>query len=162
MTTYTLPDPDAPAPPTGDADVLTGDPFFPEIDPAKFTAIMRVASQVTADRVRDALVDAMLQVDADEALRARKAAWLAEGYEHLVDVPAGLFGGEHRLVFLFRRAVFSFAKSALDEKYRDNAMTEAGERRAEGVDVVVGSHLRNARNALSDLVARPRATVDLI
>lgn len=162
MTTFTLPDPATPAPPAPSGQPLAGDAFFPTIDPAKFTSNMRVAAQVTPDRVRDALIDAILTVDRDETLQRQKTDWLVAGYETLGDVPAPLFGGEHKLEFLYRRAVYNFAKATLDEKYRDNAMTDAGERRAEGVDVTVGSHVRNARNALSDLVGRRRATVDLL
>ncbi|PZR37169.1 head completion/stabilization protein [Caulobacter segnis] len=160
MTTFTLPDPATPAPPTGESIVLTGDPFFPAIEPAKFQAAMRVVSQVTPERINDALIDAMLVLDRNPDLQARKAAWLTEGYNTLGDVPASEFGGQHRLEFLYRRAVYSLAKADLDEKYRDNAATDAGERRAEGVDIVVGSHMRNARNAISDLVARPRITIE--
>jgi len=162
MTTFNLPDPDSPAPTDQAPALLSGDPFYPSIDPAKFTAIMRLVVQVTPDRVTDALVDAMLTVDRDEELAARKAAWIEAGHATLAAVPAPEFGGEHRLVFLYRRAVYSFAKAALDEKFRDNATSDAGERRAEGVDVVVGSHRRNAQNALADLVGRSRSNVDLI
>lgn len=162
MTIYTLPDPADPAPPADDNAVLVGDAFFPAIDPAKFSVIMRVGATVTAERIRDALTEAMLDLDRDEDLARRRAEWTAAGAVTLSDVPAPEFGGEHKLVFLYRRAVFSFAKAALDEKFRDNATSDAGERRAEGVDVVVGSHRRNAQNALADLVARSRSNVDLI
>jgi len=162
MTTFTMPDPATPAPPADSGQPLAGDAFFPTIDPGKFTTIMRLAAQITPERVRDALIDAILTVDRDETLQRQKAAWLMSGYGTLADVPADQFGGEHKLEFLYRRAVYNFAKAALDEKYRDNAMTDAGERRAEGVDVTVGSHVRNARNALSDLVGRRRATVELL
>lgn len=162
MTTFTLPDPATPAPPSSETSVLAGDDFFPTIDPAKFLIEMRVVSQITPERVRNALIDAMLDVDRDEDLVRLKEGWTAAGHTTLADVPAATFGGEHKLVFLYRRAVYCFAKSALDEKYRDNATTDAGERRAEGVDVTVGSHMRNARNALSDLVGRRRATIDLL
>lgn len=159
MTILTPPTPAAPAPPLPP---LQGDAFFPTIDLARFTAEMRLAGQVTPDRARNALVEAMIDVEADAGLIAQVAAWRAAGHESLTDVPATLFGGEHKLAFLYRRAVFSFAKAALDETYRDNAMTSEGEDRARGVDVVVGSHLRNARNALSDLVGRSHATIELL
>lgn len=148
--------------PQGESQTLQGGSFFPAIDIAKFAVEMRLASQVTPERTRAALVDAMIQVEGDAQLVARVALWLDDGYTALEEVPSTDFGGEHRLAFLYRRAVFSYAKHLVDEQYRDNGMTAAGEARAEGVDVVVGSHLRNARNALSDLVGRPRATIELL
>lgn len=149
-------------PPPGESETLQGGSFFPSIDTARFAVEMRIASQVTAERTRAALIDAMIQVEGDAQLVARVTLWRDDGHTALADVPATDFGGEHKLAFLYRRAVFCYAKHLLDEQYRDNGMTAAGEQRAEGVDVVVGSHLRNARNAISDLVARPRTTIELL
>lgn len=160
MTIFTPPDPATPAPTP--PDLIQGDAFFPSIDPAAFNQVMRLVSQVSPPRTRQALLEAMIQVEGDLSLSALKAGWTADGHATLEDVPADQFGGEHRLVFLYRRAVYSFAKAQLDEQYRDNAMTGSGEQRAEGVDVTVGSHLRNARNALSDLTGRRRSTVELL
>lgn len=160
MTTFTPPDLTAPAPPA--PVIIQGDAFYPSINAALFQTTMRVASQVTAQRVRQALLEAMMEVDADSDLKRLRAMWDADGHQTLAAVPAPLFGGEHRLCFLYSRAIYNFAKASLDEKYRDNAQSAAGEARAEGVDVMVGSHLRNARNALSDLVGRGRSTIELL
>jgi hypothetical protein len=148
--------------PQGDTETLQGGSFFPPIDIARFTAEMRVASQVTPERTRAALIDAMIQVESNADLIVLVSRQVAVGITTLEDVASTDFGGEHKLAFLYRRAVFCYAKHLLDEQYRDNGMTAAGEARAEGVDVVVGSHLRNARNAISDLVGRPRATIELL
>ena len=160
MTIFTPPSPDAPAPSPSPA--LTGDPFFPALDPAEFAAAMRVNTAVTPARVAEALLAAMIEVDGDEDLRRLKTQWTAAGYAALAEVPAPLFAGVSRLVFLYRRAVFCLAKADLDENYRDSATTPHGDRRADALEPTVEDHRRNARWALSDLVGRPRTTVELI
>lgn len=161
MTIFTPPDPATPAP-TPPSTLVQGDAYFPAVDPADFTLSMRVVSQVTPPRLRLALLEAMMEVDGDEDLIALKALWKSEGHADLTAVPAETFAGESKLVFLYRRAVYSFAKADLDEVYRDNGSTAAGDRRADAVEATAPDHRRNARNALADLVGRPRATVELI
>jgi hypothetical protein len=152
-----------PAPGAEDASVIANDGWFPDIDLAHFRRQAKVRDSVTVDRQREAVLGAIITVGNDlvawaEARRAAGATKLAE----VADVPNGLLGGEPRLVILYRRAVYAFAKADLVERYRDVDLTAAGQRRVEDLDASVGELRRDGAWAVRDMLGRTRTCGELI
>jgi hypothetical protein len=73
-----------------------------------------------------------------------------------------VIGDTSRLVLLYQRAVYATAKAELIERYRDFDSTDAGQRRAEAMELSVDDYRRQARYAIRDILGRPRATVELL
>jgi hypothetical protein len=139
---------------------ITNDGWFPDIDPAAFRATLRVRQDVTAERLREAILGAMITVGNDLALWS--VALQLGGYAKLADVPSLKLGGESRLVILYRRAVACFAKADLVERYRDVDTTAAGDRKADALEPTIDELRRDGRYAIRDILGRTRTNVELI
>ena len=153
-----VPDPAAP-----DATVITNDGFFPDIDLAHFRRAARLRDNVTVDRQRDAVLAAIITVGNDLTTwaTARRLAGAVD-LASVADVPNGKLGGDPRLVILYRRAVYAFAKADVVERYRDVDTTAPGQRRAEDLDPSIGELRRDGAWAVRDILGTTRTCVELI
>jgi hypothetical protein len=156
-TVFNPPSDDTPAQPLL---VVTNDGFFPDIDVTSLQAAVRIVSQVTPARIREAVLAAMIAVNPE--LEAKRVEWIAAGHDNLAAVPAPQLGGESKLAVLYRRAIYATVKADIDEHYRDLDSAAAGRDRAEALEPTIDDHRRNAAWAISDLVGRRRTTVELI
>lgn len=136
--------------------------FFPPVDPTLFRSEHRVSDSVTADRVRQALIAAIIGVARDLGAWAR--ARQAEGSAMIAQVTTDLpeIDGENPLVLLYRRAVSTAAKAELVERYRDMDITGAGNRGAEVLDPSIGELRRDSIFAIRDILNVGRTAVELI
>jgi hypothetical protein len=123
---------------------------------------MRIPTDITDQRLADALKAAMLEADQD--LAVWQGLQLVNGFETLAEVPDRNpdIGGEKRLAVLWRRAVHSLAMADLSELQRAADTTSAGGKRAEQAELTVDDHHRNARFAIRDILGISRSTVELI
>lgn len=156
---------DSPVPlpePETDPDRLIALGWFPDIDPAAIRKAHRIREGVTAERLRTALIAAIITVGKD--LAAWQIAQAAAGFDSLDDVPdaAPAIDGESRLIHCYRRAVALTAKAEIVERYRDIDASATGERRAEDLEPSIGELRRDALHAVRDLLGKTRTTVDLI
>jgi hypothetical protein len=159
MTAFPLPIVNNGAAPAGDP-VITNDGFFPDIDPARFAAEMRVRDGVTPGRRRRALIDAIITVG--NQLTGWRETRVLGGIPTLDAVASPKVDGESRLVQLYRSAVFSEAKAKLVEQYRDTDMTKAGKTEVEDLDPSIGELRRDSVHAIRDILGTTRATIELI
>lgn len=164
MTTVFLPDVAATGAPDqagADRPIDTGG-FFPAVDPARFRREQRVGEEITHDRVRQALVAAIIRVARDLAdwVKLRRIEGAATLAAVATDLPT--IDGEHPLVLLYRRAVSTAAKAEIVERYRDVDITGAGVRGAETLDSSVGELRRDSIHAIRDILGTGRTTIDLI
>lgn len=135
---------------------ISNDVFFPEINPADYRLAMREDKSVTPERLKTILIEAMISVNQElAALKDSEAQTLSE-------LPSGEIDGTKITVHRYRRAVYSFAKAELLERYIDQSATNAGESKNEAKQLTADEHRRNARWAISDLLGTPRITVELI
>lgn len=125
--------------------------WWPDVDLAHARNVMRTNGTVTDDRLHEALRNAAYAVNdelADWSVPLREAN--ADG------MPAG------RLTDLYLRAVHFYAKAELVERYRDFDTTGAGDRRADDQEGIADESRRNMRWAISDLLGKPRVTVEAL
>ncbi|GIX39053.1 MAG: phage head completion/stabilization protein [Silanimonas sp.] len=149
-----------PFPPAPAEPAVINNGFFPDIEPAALRAAMRLDASVTPERLREAIVYAL--IDINRQLEDWQGRQLEAGYETLAEVPSSTLDGTSRLVLLYRRAVYSTVKADLTERYRDVDTTASGQRRAEDLTPSIDEQRRNARWALRDLLGRTHSTVELI
>lgn len=139
--------------------IANGD-FFPEIDPAEARKRMRLDGTVTPERLREALVEGAITVNAD--LDAWRLVQIAAGYATLAAVPAPEIDGASAHVHRYQRAVRCHAAANLTERMRDYDSTNDGHLQADKLDLTIDNLRRDARWAVSDILGKGRTTVELI
>jgi hypothetical protein len=141
------------------AGIVSNDGFFPDIDKAHLRAAMRLNGTVTDERLVDALVSAIINVNGE--LAGWKAASVAAG---AADVESMLpkIGGQSVKATLYRTAVYRSTKADLTERYRDFDSTKSGAHEADQLDTTVDDDRKAARWAIRDLLGVNRTTVELI
>lgn len=144
----------------GDEDRIENDGFWPSIDPITVRNRMRLTGAVAAARLRAAIVNAVLSVNAE--LAGWKAQQQAAGRATLADVPADRIDGASRLVHLYLRAVTCAAAAEVVERYRSYDSSGDGHQRADDLSPSIDELRRDVRWAISDLLGNRRMTVELI
>lgn len=154
-----LPPAGSPAPDTA-PDSVDFDGFYPAMSIAEARAAMRIPTDITDARLRDALAAAMLEIADD--LAPWRAVQDAAGFAVLADCSDRMVAGEKRLVVLWRRAVHQLASADLSEIQRGPDSTPAGLDRAAQLDSTAADHRRNSRWAVRDMLGIPHTTIELI
>lgn len=145
---------------SGERDIITNTAFWPELDVTTFREEMRTDGTVTPARLRQAILTAIAEVNAE--LFDFKQRQIAAGYASLADVPADLIDGESQRLQLYRRAVWCWTKATLTERYRDFDATGSGNKNADELMTTVDDLWRDVSWSLSRLQDEPRMTVELI
>lgn len=150
----------APAPTTPANELpVTNDGFWPTIDVVQLRAASRLTGNVTPERLRAAVIEAMLSVNSEVSVY--RASKIAEGWESAEDIGESIAGAKV-LVHRYLRAVTCTVQANLAESYRDWDSTRAGDYRAAFEVDAAGDFRRNARWAISDILGIGRCTVELI
>lgn len=139
--------------------IANGD-FFPAIDPVEARKRMRIDGTVTPDRLRDALIEAAITVNAE--LNTWRITQIAAGYATLTDVPSQEIDGASAHLHRYQRAVRCHAAANLTERLRDYDSTNDGHLQADKLDLTIDNLRRDARWAVSDILGKGRTTVELI
>lgn len=151
----------APVPPAdASIDAIANDGWFPTLSIADTRNAVRLDGTVTDERLRAALVNAMM--DVNRQLRSFKAERAALGQASLEAASAGeLVDGKPRLVLLYLRAVMCSAKADLNERYRDFDADAANPRLKDG-EPSTDEQRRNAQWAVRDILGQSHVFVELI
>lgn len=149
-----------PAPPPEQPVNVQNDGWFPDVALLEAREAERISETITAERLKWALVNAILTVN--DELASWKEAQVAAGHTTMAAVPAPAVLDTTRLVALYKRAVFALAHADLIERYPDYSITRAGIERAEALGPASDDHYRNGRWAINDILSKTRTTVELI
>lgn len=131
--------------------VIIEQAWWPDIDCDDARSVLRLNGTVTDARLVESLGNATYSINHE----LRSWAQLQVDLE-----PAELV--DKKSIHLYRRAVYFYAKAELTERYRDFDTTGAGERRAEKLDDAIDESRRIVRWAISDILGRPRLTVEAL
>lgn len=146
--------------PAGGKDIITNTTFWPDLDISEFRAEMRTDGTVTPARLRQAVLTAIAEVNAE--LFDFKQRQVTAGYATLAAVPADVIDGESQRLQLYRRAVWCWTKATLTERYRDFDATGSGNKKADEMVSTVDDLWRDVNWSLSRLQDKPRMIVELI
>ena len=151
----------APVPPADDpADAIANDGWFPPLSMGDTRNTVRLDGTVTDQRLRAALVNAMM--DVNRQLRSFKAERIALGQGSLEAASVSeLIDGKPRLVLLYLRAVMCSAKADLTERYRDFD-ADAANPRVKDAEPATDEQRRNAQWAVRDILGQSHVFVELI
>lgn len=154
-------------PPTAaEEPAIPNDGWFPDMHPAAVRKACLLDGTITAERLRPALIDAMLTINRQLQGWSDKQREL--GHASLAEVPGPHVAGECARLAYYRRAVHACLQADLAEAYRIQSFLPAGtgsgkqDRVHEEMAVRQDDHRRNQRWAVADLMGNPRSTVELI
>lgn len=145
--------------PAASADVESG-AFWPAINIESLRSAVRLEGNVTEERLRMAVVNAVISVN--DELRQWRATQEAAGATSLAQVPGDQVDGQSRLVQLYRRAVYCNVGVEITERFRSYDATAQGNQRAEDLQPTIDELRRDVRYAISDILGTRRVTVELI
>lgn len=141
-------------------DIIENTFFWPEINLADFRESMRLDGTVTAPRLRQVVLTAMAEINAElYGFRERQQRL---GYVLLADVPAEKLAGQSQRLHHYRNAVMCWARAVLNERYQDFDATASGVKRGEALEDATGDLWRDARWAISRVQDVPHSIVELI
>ncbi len=149
-----------PQTPEGEDAAVENDGWFPDIDLGEARLAERITTTITPERLKWAITNAMLTVNAE--LASWQRTMQAGGSTSMAGIEQPQVGGIGRLVRLYCRAVYSLAHADLIERYPDYSMTRASATHSEALAPAGDDHYRNARWAISDILGVTRTTVELI
>ncbi|MCU7783402.1 head completion/stabilization protein [Lelliottia amnigena] len=150
----------APEPAPEQAEVIKNTPFWPDVSLSEFRSVMRTDGTVTQPRLRQVLLTAISEVNAelfDFRNRQRMLGWQALG-----EVPSDVLDGKSERIQHYHNAVYCWARAVLNERYQDYDATASGLKRGEELVEASGDLWRDARWAISRVQDAPHCTVELI
>jgi hypothetical protein len=139
---------------------IENDGWFPDVPLADMRAAERVGGAVSDERLTQAVIAAIVAVNAE--LAGWQQTHIDNGIAKLEDVTAKTINDQSTLVQLYFRAVYSLAHADLIERFADYDTTNSGSKRAQEVLDSVADQHRNARWAVRDILGRTRTTAELI
>jgi len=150
----------APEKATGTPEIIPNNSFWPDIDLATFRSVMRVDGTVTPQRLKQVVLTAMAEVNAE--LYPWREQQELRGFNGLADVPAEQLAGRSVRLHHYENAVWCWARAVLNERYQDFDATAAAAKRGEELEDATGDLWREARWAISRVQNAPHCTVELI
>lgn len=147
-------------PASNQEDTVTNGSFWPGVDLNTLRKTVRLDGTVTTERLKHALVSAIIQVNRD--LKAWREKQQDDGYAMLDQVPAERIDGNSELVQLYLRAVYCLTRANLLERYADFDSTGKGTKDAAEQNQTITDLYRDARFAIRDILGESHVTVDLI
>ncbi|WON80837.1 head completion/stabilization protein [Acinetobacter sp. UGAL515B_02] len=143
------------APQSTSSEVISNDPFFPDVALEDVRQKVRFDGSVTNQRLTDSITAAMLEINHQLRTLKTKAS-------SLNDLATGQIGGKANTQILYERAIHSAVAADINEKYRAYDSSSEGQKRGQELEPTVDDHRRNLRWAIRDLLGQSRCTVDLI
>lgn len=142
------------------AEVIKNTPFWPDVDLSEFRSVMRTDGTVTQPRLKQVLLTAISEVNAEMFDFRNRQRML--GFQALAEVPADVLDGKNEHVQHYHNAVYCWARAVLNERYQDYDATASGVKRGEELAEASGDLWRDARWAIRRVQDAPHCTVELI
>lgn len=150
----------APEPAPEQAEVIKNTPFWPDVDMSEFRSVMRTDGTVTQPRLKQVLLTAISEVNAELFDFRNRQRML--GFRALAEVPSDVLDGKSERIQHYHNAVYCWARAVLNERYQDYDATASGVKRGEELAEAGCDLWRDARWAISRVQDAPHCTVELI
>lgn len=124
-------------PPADQEGTLHNDGWFPDIDLLKIRTQARLDGTVTTDRLREAILSAM--ADVNQQLTNYKATQLLAGHTSLELVPGPDLAEERIWGIHYRHAILSHVQANMAEQYRNFDTTGTGDKKAEPLEATAAT-----------------------
>lgn len=154
------PNADAEPPEDRPAEIVANDGFWPDIDILQLRDAIRLDTTIPAQRLRDAVIQAML--DLGRQLQAWRDLNAVDAENLHAVPPRRVIEDVSDYVHHYTRAVYSLVGADLGERLLSQSATAAGDKRSESLASEITQHRRNARWAIADFLGKRRAVCELL
>lgn len=141
-------------------DIIQNDPFYPDIELSLLRHTMRIDSNISNDRIKEATINAIL--DVNNELTAFREEKFDNGFNTLADIPSPTVNQINRETHHYLRAVYCLAVATLYERYASYDLTNDGEKRMTMLEESIDDLRRDARFAIRDILGKPKITAKLL
>ncbi len=139
---------------------ISNQPFWPDLDLTEFSVNYRIPNDLEVNPVREQLIQAITDINA--RLYDWQQVKKGEGFKQLSDIPSETVADESILIVLYKRAVFSRAKASISRDYPTIDRRTEAENQAKSSDDIERIYLRNAFEAVRQMMNMNDITVELI
>lgn len=134
--------------------------FFPHIKIKDVREAQRLDGTVTTERLKKAIIAAMIAVNDDLAL------WRFEqqdkGYTSIEQISDEKVNNESKYIHYYKNAVYCFANAILNERYLNFDATAKATKQIEPELQSAGDLYRDARYSIRDILGKSHSTMELI
>lgn len=163
--TFNPPNTDATAPAEPPAaDIVRADGWWPDVNITGVRQAVDINTKVTAERLRDSVRQAIVDIASEADMIAWRAKQEAAGVTKLEDVPSRVLkvDGVNDYCHRWTRAIYSVVGADLGERMLGQGLTSAGADRAEALGSETLIHQKNTRHAVRLFLGKPRTRARLI
>lgn len=147
-------------PPANEEALVSNNGWWPSIDPQTVRQTARLDGTVTPARLRQAIVMAVADCNAELALW--QLAQQTAGIDNPDNLPGPTVADKPVALAYYQQAIVSHVQAGLAERNRDVDTTGTGDKKAAELESTADMHRRNLRWAISSITGRPRTSVELI
>lgn len=134
---------------------IKSDPFYPIIVLDQIREIVRIDSAVTNERLQQAIIEEVLDINRLLTSLKAKAGALSE-------LSTTQINDQPDTDFLYLSAVANGVAAKLNENYRNYDSSNAGAKKAEQAECTVDDYRRNKQWAIQHLLGQNHTVVELI
>ena len=135
--------------------VIKSDSFYPSIALDHIREIVRIDGAVTGDRLKQAIIEEVIDVNRLLKSLKDKAALLS-------DLSTTQINDQPETDFLYLSAIANGVAAKINENYRNYDSSNAGGKKAEEAELTVDDYRRNKQWAILQLLGENHTVVELI
>lgn len=135
--------------------VIKSDSFYPNIALDHIREIVRIDGAVTGDRLKQAIIEEVIDVNRLLKSLKDKAALLS-------DLSTTQINDQPETDFLYLSAIANGVAAKINENYRNYDSSNAGGKKAEEAELTVDDYRRNKQWAILQLLGENHTVVELI
>ena len=135
--------------------VIKSDSFYPNIALDHIREIVRIDGAVTGDRLKQAIIEEVIDVNRLLKSLKDKAALLS-------DLSTTQINDQPETDFLYLSAIANGVAAKINENYRNYDSSNAGGKKAEDAELTVDDYRRNKQWAILQLLGENHTVVELI
>lgn len=134
---------------------IKSDEFYPAINLDQIRNIVRIDSAVTNERLKQIIIEEVIDVNRLLKRLKTKAASLSDLSEYEIDdLPS--------TDYLYVSAVSNGVAAKVNENYRNYDSSNAGSKKADSAEITVDDYRRNKQWAIQQLLGENHTVVELI
>ena len=135
--------------------VIKSDSFYPSIALDHIREIVRIEGAVTDDRLKQAIIEEVIDIN-------RLLKSLKDKAAQLSDLSTTQINDQPETDFLYLSAIANGVAAKTNENYRNYDSSNAGGKKAEDAELTVDDYRRNKQWAILQLLGENHTVVELI
>ena len=135
--------------------IIKSDSFYPNVALDHIREIVRIEGAVTDDRLKQAIIEEVIDIN-------RLLKSLKDKAAQLSDLSTTQINDQPETDFLYISAIANGVAAKINENYRNYDSSNAGGKKAEDAELTVDDYRRNKQWAILQLLGENHTVVELI